>query len=99
MCSTFSDRCGGASPGKALWKCSVQSHLIFVALGHRRVEFQLVIRGIDEIRDIMHPVAGGGALLGGGIIQFLLVDHHGPAFSFHRTRGRDDLGLYPAGRQ
>ena len=86
-------------PGKGVVEMLGPEPLDFVAMGHRRVEFQLVIRGIDEIRDIMHPVAGGGALLGGGIIQFLLVDHHGPAFSFHRTRGRDDLGLYPAGRQ
>ncbi len=73
--------------------------LDLVAMGHRRVEFQLVIRGIEEIRDIVDPVAGGDAGLGGGIIQFLLVDHHGPAFSFHHSRGRDHLGLDPAGRQ
>ena len=86
-------------PGKGVVEMLGPEPLDLVAVGHRRVEFQFVIRGIDEIRDIVDPVAGGGALLGGGLIQFLLVDHHGPAFSLHRTRGRDDLRLDPAGRQ
>jgi hypothetical protein len=86
-------------PGKGVVEMLGPQPLNFIAPGHRGVEFQLVIRGVDEIRDIMHPVADGGALLGGSIIQFFLVDHHGPAFGLQRTRSRDDLGLYPAGRQ
>ena len=73
-------------PGESVVEMLGPEPLDLVAVGHRRVKFQLVIRGIEEIRDIVDPVAGGGALLGGGIIQFLLVDHHGPAFSFHRAR-------------